>query len=88
MTAIVSKSWFIQQCASLFEGGYPDCLNVRDMSDNKYFEMMLGFDSDLANFQWQSRTEINKILSYILIIAWGLWFKNTLIHTAYLYSYL
>lgn len=36
---------------SLFEGGRPDCLMVRDESDNKYFEIMLGFGSYLTNFQ-------------------------------------
>lgn len=46
---------------------------VRDESDDKYFEIMLRFGSDLSDhFQWQCRTEINKILSYILLIARGL----------------
>lgn len=39
---------------------------------NKYFEIMLVFVLDSANFQRECNEEMNKILFSTLLISWGL----------------
>lgn len=72
---------FFTSCVHAYiRGSIPDpCLTVPKgvgRGLNKYFEIRIGFGSDLARFQWKSIVKIN--LFSFLLIAWFVIFLITL----------